>query len=100
MVGPTGELLEEDLCQHTAPLRTDAASTPDPKAGHCPPIPLRETPKCRHVWLSLLWGYFKVLFVAPRVSVSPVLWKFCNKILLNFKPKNFQSLFKMPRLEV
>ena len=37
----------------------------------------------------------------PRVSVSPVLWKFCNQILLTFKvrfPGDSQSLRWIPRL--
>ena len=48
----------------------------------------------RQVWLRLLWGHcsfllgpdvYKVLLCPRRVSWSPVLWKFCNEILLTFK---------------
>ena len=64
----------------------------------------------RQVWLSLLWDHcsfplgpsaHKVLFVPPQVSVPPVLWKFCNQILLTFQvrfPGDSQSLCRIPRL--
>ena len=38
----------------------------------------------------------------PRVSVSPILWKFYNQILLTFKvrlPGDTQSLWQIPRLD-
>ena len=64
----------------------------------------------RQVWLRLLWGHcsfllgpdvYKVLLCPRRVSWSPVLWKFCNEILLTFKvrfPWDSQSLHQIPRL--
>ena len=64
----------------------------------------------RQVWLNILWGHcsfflgpvaHKGLFVPPSVSVYPVLWQFCNQILLTFKvkfPGDSQSLCWIPRL--
>ena len=65
----------------------------------------------KQVWLSLLWahcsfplgpGVYKVCLCPSRVSVSLVLWKFCNQIPVTFKvrfPGDSQSLcqneFKM-----
>ena len=62
------------------------------------------------IWLHLLWesvllfpvswcmqGFLRAL----QESVSPVLWKFCNQILLAFKvkfPGDSQSLCQIPRL--
>ena len=76
-----------------------------------PPTPLPETPKHRQIWLSLLWGRctfhlgpgaHRVLFVPSKESlVSPVLWKFCNQILLTFIvrfPGDSQSLCWIPKL--
>ena len=52
---------------------------------------------------SFLWvlGHTRLCLCPPRVSVSPVLWKFCNQILLAFKvkfPGGLQSLCWIPRL--
>ena len=47
-------------------------------------------------------GAHKFLLGPPSVSVSPVLWKFSNQILLTFKvrfPGDSQSLCWVPRLE-
>ena len=63
----------------------------------------------RKVWLSLLWGHCFFLlgpgahkvFCALQESVYPVLWKFCNHILLTFKvklPWDTQFLCWIPRL--
>ena len=64
----------------------------------------------RRVCLSLSWGHcsfllgpgaHKVCFCPPRVSVSLVLWEFCNQIPLAFKvkfPGVSQSLCWIPRL--
>ena len=55
MVRVNGDLLQKDLCQHAAPLRTVAVSVPDPVAGHCGSTPLPETENShRQAWLSLL----------------------------------------------
>ena len=63
----------------------------------------------RQVYFSLLWDrcFFPLNLVhtwfylfPPRLSVSPVLQKFSNQILLSFKgrfPGDFQSLFQIPR---
>ena len=64
VAGLTGELLQKDLCQHTAPLRTDGARTPDPEAGHCLPIPLRETPKYSQACLAQ--SLVGLLLLSPR----------------------------------
>ena len=43
----------------------------------------------------------KFCLYSPRVSVSPVLWKFCNEGLLTFKVRflgNTESLSQIPRL--
>ena len=61
------------------------------------------------VWLSLLWGHCSFLLgpgvhmgvCALQESVSPVLWKFCNKIPLASKvkiPGGSQSFCKITRL--
>ena len=64
----------------------------------------------RQVWLSLLWGhcsfplgpsFHKVVFVSSKRLFSPVLWKFCNHILLAFKvrfPGDSPSLCWIPKL--
>ena len=80
--------------------RTVVFSVPDPAAGHCG----RLLDTQRQVWLSLLWGHCSFL-LAPGVhkvlSVSPVLWKFCNQIPLAYRvkfPGSSQSLCPIPRL--
>ena len=90
-----GDLLQKDLCQHTAPPRTVVISTPDPTASHDQPMSLPETPRrtqaslaqspvgslrlspgswCTHSFVCSLPGY-----------VSPVLWKLYNQIPLIYK---------------
>ena len=90
--------------------RTAAVSVPDPVAGHCRLTPLPEAPgHSQEVWLRLLWGHCSFLLgpgvhrfcCACQESVSPVLWKFCNQIPLDFKVKflgSSQSLCWIPRL--
>ena len=101
-----GDLLPEDLCLQ----RTAVAGAPDPQAGHYRHMPRLQNTH-RQVWFSLLWGHcsfplgpgvHKVCLCPPRVSVSLVLWKFCNQIPMTFKvrfPGDSQSLcqneFKM-----
>ena len=105
-----GDLLQKDLCQHTAPPRTVVISTPDPTASHDQPMSLPETPRrtqaslaqspvgslhlspgswCTHSFVCSLPGY-----------VSPVLWKLYNQIPLTFKvrsPGDSQSHCQIPR---
>ena len=64
----------------------------------------------RQAWLSLLWGHCffplgpgaqRFCLCPPKVSVSSVLWKFCNQILLSFKISFLgysQFLCLIPRL--
>ena len=88
------------------PLRTAAGpvGTVDPRLH-------QQLPNThRRVWLSLLWshcsfllgpGAHKFLLGPPSVSVSPVLWKFNNQILLTFRVTfrgDSQSLCGIPRL--
>ena len=71
-----------------------------------PHLPWRLLDTQRQVWLSLLWGHCSFLlgpgaqaFVCTlQVSVSPVLWKFCNHIPLAFKVK-FPGGFSVPLLD-
>ena len=106
-----GNLLQEDLSQHTAPRRTAAASAPDPTAGHCRPTTPLETPK--HSQASLAQSPVGPLILSPgswyaqgfvctlQESVSSVLWKFYNQIPLTFKvrfPGDSKSLCQTPRL--
>ena len=105
-----GDLLPKDLCEHAIPPRTASVSVPDPAAGHCRPTPPSETPKYSEaIWVScgvtapLSWVLVCTRFCLcpPRVSVSPVLWKFCNRIPLTCKvrfPGDSQSLCWIPRL--
>ena len=86
-------------------------SAPDPTAGHCQPTPPPETPG--HSRASLAQSLVGTLLLSPgscctqgficvpQESVSPVLWKFCNQILLASKvkfPWGSQSLCQIPRL--
>ena len=86
-------------------------SAPDPTAGHCQPTPPPETPG--HSQASLAQSLVGTLLLSPgscctqgficvlQESVSPVLWKFCNQILLASKvkfPWGSQSLCQIPRL--
>ena len=51
--------------------------------------------------LSWFLVHTRMCLYLSRVSVSPVLWKFCNQILLTFRvrfPGDFQSLCWIPRL--
>ena len=91
--------------------RSIVSSAPDPTAGHCQPWPPLEPPG--HSQASLAQSLVGLLLLSPgswctqglvcalQESVSPVLWKFCNEILLAFKvklPGGSQSLCQIPRL--
>ena len=95
---------------HAMPPRT-VAPAPDPAAGVYRPTPPPETPG--HLQASLAQSLVGLLLLSPgswctqglvcalQESVSPVLWKFCNEILLAFKvklPGGSQSLCQIPRL--
>ena len=85
---------------------------PGPAAGHCRAMFPPETPKhseasLAHVSCGVTAPFSWVLvhtrfcLCPPRVSVSPVLWKFWNQIPLAFKvrfPGDSQSLCRIPRL--
>ena len=86
-------------------------SAPDPAAGHCQLTPLLET--LLHSQASLDQSLVGSLLLSPgfwctqgfvcafQESVSPVLWKFCNQILLASKvkfPGDSLSLCQIPRL--
>ena len=86
---------------------TVAFSTPDLAAGHCQPTPLPETPG--HSGKSLVGSLIlspvswctQDFVCAIKESVSPVLWKFCNRIPLASKvkfPWGSQSLCWILRL--
>ena len=79
--------------------------------AQCLPRSLLKTPEThRQVWLSLFWvtapfsgswGTQDFCLCPPRVSVSPVLWKFCNQVPLVFKvkfPWGSWSLCRISRL--
>ena len=85
----------------------------DPTAGHCRLTPLPETPG--HSQASLAQSLVGKLLLSPgswytqgfvcalQVSISPVLWKFCNQIPLASKikfPEGSQSLCRIPRLGI
>ena len=82
-------------CQHTTAPRTVVVSALDLMAGHCQLTPLPETPghsqAClaqslvRQLLLSPGFGCTQGFVCALQVSVSPVLWNFCNQIPLAFK---------------
>ena len=91
--------------------RTVAVSIPDPEAGQClPRSPLKIPEHSQASLAQSLLGHCSFLWVLvhtrfclcpPRVSVSPVLWKFCNQVPLVFKvkfPWDPQSLCWIPRL--
>ena len=91
--------------------RTVAVSVPDPEAGQCLPRSPLKTPEHSQASLaqsllghcSFLWVLVHTRFCLcpPRVSVSPVLWKFCNQVPPVFKvefPWGSQSLCWIPRL--
>ena len=42
-MGSKGNLLQKNLCQHSVASRAVIVSAPDPTAGHCQPMALRET---------------------------------------------------------
>lgn len=46
----SGDLLQEDLYQHTTPPGTAALSPPDPVAGQCPPTFPPKTPQNSQDW--------------------------------------------------
>ena len=103
-----GNLFQKDLCWHAMPPRTASVSVPDPVIGHCQPTPPPET--LEHSQVSLLRGhcsfllspvYTRFCFCPSRVSVSPVMWKFCNQISLVIKvnlPGGSQSFCSISRL--
>ena len=105
-----GNLLQKDLCQHTVLPRTGAVNAPDPMAGHCHPClcwRIPNTGRSGSVSCGFTAPFSWVLVQArcrlcpPRVSVSPVLWKFCNQIPLTFKvifSRDPQSLCQTPTL--
>ena len=91
--------------------RTVVFSAPNPMVGHCQPIPLLGTPGRSQA--SLAQSLVRSLLLSPgsrcaqgfvfalQESVSPVLWKFCDQIPLDFKikfPGGSQSLCQIPRL--
>ena len=110
--GSNSNLLQKGLCKHAKPLKTVLVSTPNPVADHCWPMPPPET--SGHSYASLAqsleritvpfsWVLMLIRFCLcpPRVSVSPVLWNFCNQIPLTFKvkfPAGSQALCQVPRL--
>ena len=59
-----GDLLQKDLCQHSAAPRTVVASAPDPAADHCQPPPPPETPG--HSQASLAQSFVGSLFLFPE----------------------------------
>ena len=46
----SGDLLQEDLYQHTTPPGTAALSLPDPVGGQCPPMFPPKTPQNSQDW--------------------------------------------------
>ena len=105
-----GNFLQKDLCLHTVPPRTAAVNAPDPVAGHCHPCLCMRIPdsdksgsvSCGFTapfsWVMVHTRYH---LCPPRVSVSPVLWKFYNQIPLTFKvrfSRDSQSLCQTPSL--
>ena len=98
-------------CQDV-PSWTAAASAPDPKAGHCWPIPPQKTPKHSQASLTrslvgsllLSLGSWCTQGFVCALQESPfpiVLWKFCNQIPLTFKvkfPWDYQSFCQIPKL--
>ena len=106
-----GNLLQEDLCQQGAPSRTLATSAPVHMTGHYWPTPLQETPRHSQACLvqflvgSLLlshgsWCAWSFVCALNESLFLPVLWNFCNQILI-FKvkfPGDSQSLRQIPRL--
>ena len=93
--------------------RTVVFSAPDPMAAHYWPTPSLKTPG--HTQASLAQSLEGSLLLSPgswcaqgfvcslQVSVSPVLWKFCNQIPLSFKvkfPGGSQSLCRSPGWEI
>ena len=104
-------LFQKDLCQHAAAPRTIVVSASGSMAGHRQPVPLLETAGHSQASLAVFYGvtvpFSWVLMLTSfclcpsRVSVSPVLWKFCNQILLAFKvnfPGGLLSLCWIARL--
>ena len=86
--------LQKALGQHAvAPRMVLFSALTLQQATVYPHLPWRLLDTQRQVWLSLLWGHCSFLlgpgaqaFVCTlQVSVSPVLWKFCNHIPLAFK---------------
>ena len=81
----------------SAYVSTLVFSAPDPTSGHCRPTSVLETPG--HSQASLTRSLVRSLLLSPGSwyaqgfvcafpeSFPPVLWKFCNQILLAFKIK-------------
>ena len=69
--GGNGDLLQKDLCQHAVAPRTIVFSAPDPKAGHCQPMPLLETPG--HSQASLVQSLLRSLLLSPDHGLHNVL---------------------------
>ena len=100
-----GDLLQEDVCQHTMPPRIAAVSAPAPKAGHYQPTPQpysqTVTDKSGSVscggslfFFSWVLVHIRFCLCPPKISVSPILWKFYNQI-----PQTFQTRFPENSLE-
>ena len=107
-----GNLLPKDLCQPAMGPRTVVVSAPTPWQATVDLCLCWRLPDTHwQVYFSLLWDccFFPLVLVhiwfclfPPRASVSRVLWKFSNQILLCFKvrfPGDFQSLWQIPWLE-
>ena len=102
-----GDLLQKDLCRHATPPRAVAVGVPGPVSTQVSAEDSRNSQASLAQSLlshcSFLWvlGHTRLCLCPPRVSVSPVLWKFCNQILLAFRvkfPGGLQSLCWIPRL--
>ena len=82
---------------------------PDPKAGHCWPMPPLETPGHSQASLAqsfvgsapFSWVLVHTKFCcALQESVSPALWKFCNQIPLAFKSNSMEFSVLLPHPQV
>ena len=60
---------------------------PDPTVGHCQPMPPLQATGHSQGSLAQSWVllHTRSCLCPPRVCLSPILWKFCNQILLAFK---------------
>ena len=86
-----GDLLQKDLCRHATPPRAVAVGVPGPVSTQVSAEDSRNSQASLAQSLlshcSFLWvlGHTRLCLCPPRVSVSPVLWKFYNWIPLAFK---------------